>query len=161
MGKVCCFFGHRRIVDTLELRKKLFEFIEDLILYKNVDTFLFGSKSDFNSLCHKIVSDAKEKHPHIRRIYVRAEYPYINDSYKNYILKDYEYTYYPESILSAAKAVYIERNCYMINKSDFCIVYYCSDYKPSSKKSNCSTKSGTKIAYEYAKQKGKCIINIY
>lgn len=38
----------------------------------------------------------KEEYPDIKRIYVRAEFPYINDDYKNYLLKSYEDTYYPE-----------------------------------------------------------------
>jgi len=48
----CCFFSHRKINETEELKSKLVETIEKLIVYENVDTFLFGSKSRFNSLCH-------------------------------------------------------------------------------------------------------------
>lgn len=52
INKTCCFFGHRKIDDTVEMRTRLYETIEKLIVEENVDTFLFGSKSDFNSLCH-------------------------------------------------------------------------------------------------------------
>ena len=40
----CCFFGHRTINETEELKTKLCEAVEDLITNQNVDTFLFGSK---------------------------------------------------------------------------------------------------------------------
>ena len=41
----CCFFGHRKITKTDELKSKLYNEIETLITYKKVHTFLFGSKS--------------------------------------------------------------------------------------------------------------------
>ena len=42
-----CFFGHRKINETEELKSKLIEIIEKLIVDEKVDTFLFGSKSRF------------------------------------------------------------------------------------------------------------------
>lgn len=148
----CCFFGHRTIYETEELKSKLIEIIEKLIVDENVDTFLFGSKSRFNSLCQETVTKIKEKYPHIKRIYVRAEYPDINEQYTNYLLESYEDTYYPEHIRSSGKAAYVERNYEMINKSKFCIVYYDEPNAPTTRK------SGTKIALDYAIKKQKHII---
>ena len=152
--KTCCFFGHREINETEELRSKLIELIEKLITEKKVDTFLLGSKSRFNDLCYELVTEIKEKYPHIKRIYVRAEYPYISEHYKNYLLESYEDTYYPEKILKSGRAAYVERNYEMINKSEFCIVYYDEPNAPTTRK------SGTKIALDYAIKKGKEIINL-
>ena len=59
-------------------------------------------------------------------------------------------------MIDAGKAVYIERNCEMIDNSRFCVVYYDENYIPSRK----NKKSGTKIAYDYAVKKGKEIINV-
>jgi len=42
----CCFFGHREITDTLELRRRITDTIESLIVDKNIDTFLFGSRKN-------------------------------------------------------------------------------------------------------------------
>ena len=61
MSKVCCFIGHRKIYLTKELEEKTKNVIENLIINKEVTTFLFGSKSEFDSLCHKIVTDLKDK----------------------------------------------------------------------------------------------------
>ena len=83
----CCFFGHREILETEELKMQLRKTIEWLIVDKRVDTFLFGSKSQFNSLCLEAVTKLKQKHPHIKRVYVRAEFQNINAQYKSYLLK--------------------------------------------------------------------------
>ena len=150
----CCFFGHRTINETEELKVMLSDTIERLIIEENVDTFLFGSKSRFDSLCLELVTELKKKYPHIRRIYVRAEFPVIDDGYKEYLLKSYEDTYFPEKIVCAGRAVYVERNCEMINESRFCVVYYDEENLPSKRK------SGTKIAFEYAQKQGKEIIKV-
>jgi len=148
----CCFFGHRKINETEELRLKLIEIIERLIVENSVDTFLFGSKSRFNSLCQETVTEIKEKYPNIKRVYVRAEYPYITEQYKNYLLESYEDTYYPEKILNSGRASYIERNYEMIDNSHYCIVYYNASDAPITRK------SGTVIALNYAINKCKNII---
>ncbi len=151
---VCCFFGHRKINETEKLKSKLIEIIEKLIVEQQVDTFLFGSKSCFNSLCQETVTEIKEKYPHIKRVYVRAEYPYIQEDYKNYLLENYEDTYYPEKIMNAGKASYVERNYEMIDKSHYCVVYYDELNAPTTRK------SGTKIALDYAVKKRKNIIRV-
>ena len=150
----CCFFGHRKLNESEELKSKLNEIIEKLIVEKQVDTFLFGSKSQFNSLCQEAVTQIKEKYPHIKRVYVRAEYPYISEDYNKYLLENYENTYYPEKIMNSGRASYVERNYEMIDNSQFCIVYYDEQGAPTTRK------SGTKIAIDYAKKKCKNIINV-
>ena len=131
--KTCCFFGHRTINETEELKSKLIEIVEKLIVEKQVDTFLFGSKSRFNSLCLELVTELKEKYPHIKRIYVRAEYPDINEQYTNYLLESYEETYYPEHIRDSGRAAYVERNYEMINKRKALVGY---NYNISDKTAN-------------------------
>lgn len=162
----CCFFGHRKIKATDELKKRLYTVIENLITEKSVNVFLFGSKSEFDNLCHKITTKLMEKYPHIQRIYVRAEFPYINDEYRNYLLQSYEDTYYPEKMTGAGKAAYVERNREMVDNCGFCVIYYDDSYAPPRRRNSKSDlcdyqpKSGTKIAYEYAVKKGIEIINI-
>ena len=128
LENTCCFIGHREINMTDELKEKLRVVIECLIVDENIDTFLFGSKSQFDDLCYDIVTEIKKKYSHIKRIFVRAEYPYIDESYKAYLLENYEDTYFPKSVLGAGKASYVKRNCEMIDNSRFCIVYYKKDY---------------------------------
>ncbi len=162
----CCFFGHRKIKETDELEKSIFNAVEDLIINKGVNTFYFGSKSAFDNFCYRIVTELKEIFTHIQRIYVRAEFPYIDTSYRAYLLEQYEDTYYPEKMIEAGKAAYVERNFEMINNSKYCIIYYDENYAPPRRKNNhrdltdYQPKSGTKIAFDYAIK--KCdVINVF
>lgn len=148
----CCFVGHRNVVVTEALRGQLYSIIENLIVNEGVDTFLFGSKSEFDSLCYECVTVLKQKYSHIKRVYVRAEFPEINESYKAYLLERYEQTYYPESVTRAGKSVYLKRNYEMIQKSDFCVFYYNENCLPNNRK------SGTKAAMEYATKHNKNIV---
>ena len=163
----CCFFGHRKIDETDELKNNLLKITENLIANEEVDTFLFGSKSEFDSLCLKTVTELKEKYPHIKRIYVRSAFKNIPAWYEESILKHYECTYFPEHVENAGKASYVERNQEMINKSDFCVVYYDENYLPPRRKNSkrdlfdYQPESGTKIALKYAIQKGKHIHNLF
>ena len=167
MNNSCCFFGHRKIILTGMLRQKLTNIIEKLIVEEKIDTFLFGSKSQFDDLCYEIVSKSKEVYPHIKRVYVRAEFPYINDDYRLFLLNKYEDTYYPDNVLGAGKTAYVKRNREMINNSEFCVVYYDENYSPPVRKTsggsivNNSPKSGTMLAYNYALKKQKKIINVF
>lgn len=154
--KPVVFLGHRKIADKEQVRERLYIIIEEHILCKNVETFLLGSKSAFDDLCREILAELRKKYQHIRRVYVRAEYPFIDDNYKAYLLEYCEDTYFPERAIHAGRGSYIERNCAMIDRSEYCIIYYKHDYiQPSDYQS----KSGTFIAYEYAVRKGKEIIN--
>lgn len=151
INQTCCFLGHREISETQELKLRLYCIIEKLI-NQDVDTFLFGSKSHFDSLCYEVVCALKEKYPHIKRIYVRAEFPEINSNYEDYLSERYEVSYFPDTLHGAGRSIYIKRNQEMINQSDFCIFYCIEGYSPSNRK------SGTKSALEYARRKGKEII---
>ena len=108
----------------------------------------------------------KEIHPYIKRIYVRAEYPDIDKDYENYLLQRCEETYFPQRVRNAGKAAYIERNYEMIDKSDFCVVYFKDNYLPPERKNSTQNlfcfqpKSGTAIAYLYALKRKKIIINV-
>lgn len=154
ISNTCCFIGHRTINETEELKDRIRETVEKLIVNEKVDCFLFGSKSRFDSLCLEIVSELKEKHPQIKRVYVRAEYPVIDEGYLAYLLEGYEETYYPEKLLGAGKAVYVERNYEMIDRSAFCVAYYDGEYTPKKRK------SGTKLAYDYAVKRDRIILNL-
>ena len=179
--KTCCFLGHRKIDETEELKSRLKSIIANLIDDENVEVFLFGSRSDFNSLCHAIVTDLKEKYPHIqRRAYtcrsetctLEKERAYWEEIYSHFekqpvILLGVEEEIEHKTKWTSGRAQYVERNQAMIDDSDFCVFYYDEAYKPPLRKQYRSAlsmyqpKSGTKLAYEYAKQRKKKIINLF
>lgn len=149
--KTCCFLGHREIEETDVLKTQVKSILGELIEKNQVDTFLFGSKSQFIRLCYDVVTELQKENPYIKRIYVRAEYPVISDSYKSYLLENYEATDYPAEVLGAGKAVYIKRNEAMIQRSQFCMIYFKEGYTPKGRK------SGTMIAWDYAVKHKKTI----
>ena len=69
-------------------------------------------------------------------------------------------------MIDAGKAAYVERNYEMIDKSNFCVIYYDENYTPPRRRNSrrdltdYQPKSGTKLAYEYAKRKKAKIINV-
>ena len=63
----CSFFGHRNASLTECERTKLIYVIEELI-QGGVTKFLFGSRSDFDSLCHEIVHDFKQKYTEVKEM---------------------------------------------------------------------------------------------
>lgn len=163
----CTFLGHRNTERTDELFKKVYNTAEKLITENNVSVFLFGSASRFDNLCYDAVSALKEKYSHIKRIYVRGEFPYLTESFEEKLLLKYEETYFPEKIINSGRAVYIRRNYEMIEKSRFLICFYDENYLPPMKKMSkrdvfaYQPKSGTALAFEYAKKKGLVIFNMF
>lgn len=167
--KTCSFFGHRKLETTITLKQKIRICIEEMITKYNVQTFVFGSKSKFNDLCHLIVSELKEKYPNIKRIFytckserctLEIEREKLEKLYSRLLnqeicLLGFEKEFEHKTKHEAGRASYIERNQAMINDSDYCVFYYDKNYVPST-----NTNSGTKIAYEYAVRKKKKVINL-
>lgn len=167
---IACFIGHRKISVNETFISQLKTRIEELITHENFDTFLFGSRSEFDEVCLEIVTELKNAYPKIKRIYVRSAYPYIGDDYEEHLLTFYDETYIPDKITNAGKASYVERNQHMIDKSDLCIFYYDENYLPAKKTvpnkhyvplPYAQLKSGTKLAYQYAVSKMKTILNVF
>lgn len=178
---IVSFFGHRKIEITEELCERLKQTIENLIL-DGVDTFLFGSRSEFDNLCFSVVCELKQKYPNIKRISYnapsetvftsKAEAEHFEEIELKLFNKKVYYEYFEQKVDSeksykANKNAYIARNQEMIDASDICIFYYDKNYLPPKRKNSkrdlldYQPKSGTAIAFAYAKQKKKKIINVY
>ena len=164
--KACSFFGHRDTEQTEELKVKVREVVERLIVEEGVDTFLFGSRSKFDELCHIVVTELKEKYSHIQRIaYLckhesgclagegKDEQRRIRElTGRDVYVREFEDIKKSDRVNSAGRASYVERNQWMINNS-VCAIFYINNGKRQLDK-----KSGTYLAYEYAKMRGICII---
>lgn len=100
---IATFIGHRKIQASQEFFCRLKKFIFCIANDMNVDTFLFGSKSNFNDLCLQAVTEIKRTKNDIQRVYVRAEYPNISTEYEKYLLTVYDATYMPQNLLNAGK----------------------------------------------------------
>ncbi|MBQ8685539.1 MAG: hypothetical protein IJ514_05175 [Clostridia bacterium] len=178
-GKKCAFFGHRKIEVTDELKVKLTGAIERLITQEGVTVFVFGSRSQFDELCHATVTALQKRYPHLRRVAhpCKSEYMHLKgkqDPEKTaerlnkhgFIYQEYEEIKPSDRVCAAGKAAYVERNQEMIDESDFILFYYDAAYKPPQRKDGqTSAKSGTGLAYEYALTKqrtaNKVVLNIF
>ena len=159
--KVCSFIGHRDTPQTEELKRKVKETVERLIMQEGVDAFLFGSRSNFDELCHIVVTELKEKYPHIQRIAYLCKHESgclvgagmeqkrrIKELIgRDVYVPEYEDIRKSDRVNSAGRAAYVERNQLMIDESDF--VIFRIDRKTK------SAVSGTLIAYGYAKKNNK------
>ncbi len=151
------------------------QLIENLISEKGVRVFHFGSKSEFDDICHRVVTELQSVYPDIVRVnyHRKSEYVVKKDEKaklekswsrllkKDITLKDFDQAKSSERVQKAGKASYLERNREMIDDSDFCVFFYIKEYKPQSNPNDTSSgKSGTKRAYDYAVRKKKTIYNI-
>lgn len=174
--KKCSFIGHRAVADRAKVASIVKAQLVSLIETKGVNTFLFGSRSEFDDICHEVVTELREHYPGIERIAYtcKSEWACMENEreehergfsklmHKAVSLKGYESEVEFDKKNTAGRASYIERNQAMIDDSDYCIFYFNEGYSPHG-----STRSGTKIAFNYAMRKAKAqpqkitIINIY
>ena len=156
--KACSFFGHRDTPQTDELKQKVRETVERLIVEEDVDTFLFGSRSKFDELCHMVVTELKEKYPHIQRIAYLCKHESgclvgagmeqkrrIKElTGRDVYVPEYEEIKKSDRVNSAGRAAYVERNQWVIDESNVVVIFIRLG----------SLNNGTKIAFEHAKKKG-------
>ena len=162
--KACSFFGHRDTPQTEEWKQKVRQLVERLIVEEGVDTFLFGSRSKFDELCHMVVTELKEKYPNIQRIAYLCKHEsgcLAGESKKeqcrikeltgrDVYVREFEDIKRSSRVNSAGRASYVERNYWMIDESCF-VTYFLRDIKK---------KSGTQMAYLYAKKTGTTLVSM-
>lgn len=162
----CCFIGHRKIKKSAVLAEQLRTIIDGLIR-QGVTDFIFGDHSEFDSLCYDVVSELKDHYPNVRRTHYRTDYPDADNYTMQFLLGGYEDSVCPERVVAAGRSAYVERNQSMILASDFCVFYYNKDYLPPVRKESKRSlttyqpRSGTRLAYDFAKANNKTIINLY
>lgn len=179
--KSCSFFGHRNVEITEELKSQIKDIIKNLIVNFNVQVFLFGSRSNFDCLCRLAVSELKAEYSNIKRVsytckseacILENQRQEIEKIYERYFGQDVGFMVVEEEIehktkQTAGRASYVQRNKSMIDDSDFCVFFYDENYRPQERKYaknslvNYQPKSGTALAFEYAKRKKKSIINVF
>ena len=164
--KACSFFGHRDTSQTDDLKVKVREVVERLIIEEGVDTFLFGSRSKFDELCHVVVTELKENYPHIRRIAYLCRHESAclvckgaeeqrclkEIAGQDICIREFEEIKKSDRINSAGRASYLERNQWMIDDSKVVLFYIMS------RESQRRFSSGSELALKYAyRRKKNCI----
>ena len=116
MINICSFFGHRDVEITDDLIKRTTNEIEAAI-NDGCRTFYFGGYSDFDSLCHKIVTSIKEAKPDLalNRVYCVSQEKYLRKKVRYFNKEDYDdVIYLMPSFEGWYKSIYY-RNCAMID----------------------------------------------
>lgn len=141
---VCCFLGHKdapeSIISALEYA------IEDLIQNAGVNEFLVGNQGCFDGMVHQVLKKMKSRYPSIAYHVVLAYMPKEKDEYPFY---EYGETLLPYGIESAPPKFAISwRNKWMVREADVVVCYVNHSW------------GGAAQFVEYARKKGKTIINI-
>lgn len=178
----CSVIGHRNFEINDDEIDKLRDIIELLIFVCHVGTFNFTSRSKFVDVVWDIVNELKlNKYPFIKMVAydcknessclfkdkLKTEQIYSKVLGKPINLRCFDFVVQCKKSYAAGTKAYISRNIQIIDESDICLFYYNKEYKPEikrrSKRSAClyQPQSGTKIAYEYAKQRKKTIYNFF
>ena len=117
INKTCCFFGHREV--THNIRPKLTEIIEKLIVDEGVTDFYVGYQGQFDSMVYSVLKELKAKYPHIRYTVVLAYMP--NEHIREIYGED---TLFPDGLESVPKRFAIsKRNDWMLKHSDIAVCY--------------------------------------
>ena len=143
MNKVSAFLGNAIIWNTREVMDKIKLTAIDLIKNKGVDTFLVGTKGEFETLSHKMMEQIQCDYPDIKIMLVIA---YVKDLER--CPYNFDDIYYPTKAELVNKRWSISRrNEWIIEQTDYIIA--CNQYQGR--------------AYDYcqrAMRKGKEIIEI-
>lgn len=138
---IVTFCGHGDETYPDEIRKKLNDTIEELILH-GADEFLLGGYGKFDQMAATAVKAQKKKYPHIKSVLV---VPYINRSFDKEL---YDYSEYPPLENTPKRFAILKRNEYMVNRSDIVIAYVSHSW------------GGAAKTFDYALKKKKKMINL-
>lgn len=140
----CTFFGHKNTPEQTE--KILLTILIDLIENKNVDMFYVGNNGSFDNMVIKNLKILKLDYPHIKYAIVLA---YMPNEKAESRYDDLNYTIYPEGLENTPpKYAIVKRNRWMINMSDYVVVYVKHSF------------GGAAQFKELAEKKGKIVINL-
>ena len=141
------FFGHRTFVPDDELKLKILEEIKTCSHGENV-CFLLGGYGNFDSFSFSVANEYKKSYSDTRLFFVT---PYINETYQENKISAYadevDEVIYPPLEKVPQKFAIVYRNRYMVDMSDIVIFYVKRSF------------GGAYQAMQYAKKKGKMIIN--
>lgn len=138
---VCTFFGHR---DTpVEIQPMLETVLTDLIENLNADTFYVGNHGSFDILVKNTLKKLKLYYPHINYTVVLA---YIPSKKQEFCRDNQSETIYPDGLENTPpKYAIIERNKWMIKKSNYVVTYVNHSFGGAARFKELSEKSGKTV----------------
>ncbi len=156
MAKSVCFTGHRKLTDTMTLKKFLTEQLIKLI-GEGADTFYAGGAVGWDMLCECTVLELREKYPHIKLILILpCHAKEQSDKWSENDKAEFK------RILSSADSVEVcsehyfngcmkVRNQRLVDLSDICVCFYNAQNR----------RSGTGQTVRMALEKNIPVINLF
>lgn len=135
------FCGHGDYNYNDSVRECLRNTIE-MLIKTGADRFLLGGYGTFDLIAAYTLKDLKKTYPHIYSVYVT---PYINHEYDKDL---YDFSEYPPIERFPKRYAILERNKWMIDKSDILVAYVDHNW------------GGAAKMLDYAKRKNVLIINL-
>lgn len=145
---VVTFLGHANFIGTKESEEKILAFLEEVVGDNSADMYL-GGYGGFDEFSFECCKKYKESHRNISLVFVT---PYITIEYQRnhleYAKTRYDSIIYPEIEDKPKRFAIVYRNKYMVEMADYIVAYV----------SHCW--GGAYSTYNYAKRKGKKIVNL-
>ena len=142
------FFGHSNFIKTEAYEEKILSLLEEKVGDAPADFYL-GGYGDFDCFAFECCKKYKSKHPSVSLIFIT---PYITEEYQKNNLEHqkekYDSIIYPEIEKKPLKFAIHYRNRWMVEQAN--VIVCCIEH----------SWGGAFKAYQYAKQKKKCIFNI-
>ena len=134
----CTFIGHKDCPQ--EIKEKLCETVEDLIVNSDVRRFYVGTHGSFDRLVYKVLCDFESKYE--IEIIVVLSYLY----HKKDVYYDLSKTVFPEEVDKADKKyAIVRRNEFMIKRSQVLVCYVNNMVSNSYKYMTQASKKGLRI----------------
>ena len=145
---IITFTGHADFVGTKKLEEKILAFLEETVGNSTAELFL-GGYGGFDQFAFECCKKYKENHRNISLVLVT---PYITIEYQRnhleYAKTRYDSIIYPEIEDKPKRFAIVYRNKYMVEMADYIVAYVSHGW------------GGAYSMYNYAKRKGKTIINL-
>lgn len=142
---IISFFGHSVFIATCQLKKKLFDILNNEAFDKSVDFYL-GGYGEFDSFAKSVCLEFQKINKKVKICFVT---PYVEQKYLKKRQGIYDEIIAPDNVEKFVKKfAIIKRNEWIVDKSDLIIAYV-----------NCSV-GGAYNAIKYANKTNKKVVNL-
>lgn len=143
-----CFCGHGKLYNDYDrIKAKCFDAVQSLIL-KGADSFLVGDYGDFDGLAASVCLALRKENP-IKVCLVLPYYQPHIDEYEKLRWDKFDSIITPDLSNTPHRFRIFKANQYMVNESDTVVAYVRTSY------------GGAAKTLDFAKKKGKSILNLY
>ncbi|WP_298736116.1 hypothetical protein [uncultured Subdoligranulum sp.] len=136
--KSCTFFGHRDCPESI--KPKIHAAVVDLIENHGVTMFYVGNQGNFDRMVRSVLKEVTTAYPEVGYAVALA---YMPSGKSPNFLEDFSDTILPEGIEKVPKRFAIFwRNMWMVNHTDFVVLYVTREYGGAFRFSSIAKKKG-------------------